>query len=171
MKKEITLDTKIADLLNNYEGMKDILIEINPKFKKLNNPILRRTLAKVATVKQASFVGGMKPLELLNKIREAVGQPLVKDENIEDENNINIKAPEWIEREPKRVIDANELLDNDKNPLAETFKILKELNEDDILVVKADFKPEPLIDEVIKKGYEAYSKEVKEDEFLTYIKK
>ncbi len=72
--KEITLDTKIADLLNDYEGMKDILIDINPKFKKLNNPILRRTVAKVATVKQASIVGGMRPLELLNRLREAVGQ-------------------------------------------------------------------------------------------------
>jgi hypothetical protein len=28
--KEITLETKIADLLNGYEGMKDIFIEINP---------------------------------------------------------------------------------------------------------------------------------------------
>ncbi len=67
--KEITLDTKIADLLNNYNGMKDILISINPKFKKLNNPILRRTVAKVANIKQAAVVGGMKPIELLNKIR------------------------------------------------------------------------------------------------------
>ncbi|MFK5882603.1 MAG: hypothetical protein QM482_10380 [Sulfurospirillum sp.] len=34
--KEIALDMTIAELLNNYKGMKDILIEINPKFKKLN---------------------------------------------------------------------------------------------------------------------------------------
>jgi hypothetical protein len=80
--KEITLDTKIADLLNNYDGMKEILIDINPKFKKLNNPILRRTIAKVAGVRQAAIVGGMKPMDLLNKLREAVGQePLVVDDN------------------------------------------------------------------------------------------
>jgi len=30
--KKITLDTKIADLLNLREDMKDILISINPKF-------------------------------------------------------------------------------------------------------------------------------------------
>ena len=67
--KEIKIDTTIADLLNNYNGMKDTLIGINPKFKKLNNPILRRTLAKLATVKQAAIIGGMKPQDLLNKLR------------------------------------------------------------------------------------------------------
>jgi len=29
------------------------------KFKKLNNPVLRRTIAKVASVKQVAIIGGM----------------------------------------------------------------------------------------------------------------
>ncbi len=82
--KEITLETKIADLLNDYEGMKDILIKINPKFKKLNNPVLRRTLAKIAGVKQAAVVGGMDPMDLLNQLRKAVGQTPIES-RISDE--------------------------------------------------------------------------------------
>jgi TusA-related sulfurtransferase len=169
MKKEIKLNTTIAELLNEYEGMKDILISINPKFKKLNNPILRRTLAKVATVKQAAFIGGMEPVELLNKIRAAVGQePLeveVKSENKQKD------LPKWTKSEPKETIDANELLDKEINPLAYSDKILKSLNKGEFIIIKADFRPEPLIDEFEKKGYEVAVKEIDENNFLTYIKK
>jgi len=170
MKREITLDTKIADLLNGYEGMKDILIEINPKFKKLNNPILRRTLAKVATVKQASIVGGMRPLELLNRLREAVGQPLVGVDEVEEREEEGQKAPEWIEQTPKEILDANRLLDKDKNPLAEANRALKRLKKGDILLIKSDFKPEPLIDEFLKRGYRVYSSKMDRELFNTYIK-
>jgi hypothetical protein len=75
---EITLETKIADLLNSRPDMKDILIGINPRFKKLNNPVLRRTLAKVASVKQAAVVGGMDAVDLLNQLGVAGGQAPVE---------------------------------------------------------------------------------------------
>jgi TusA-related sulfurtransferase len=165
--KEITLDTKIADLLNNYDGMKEILIDINPKFKKLNNPILRRTIAKVAGVRQAAIVGGMKPMDLLNKLREAVGQePLVVDDNTQE---ISQKRPEWIDGTPKVTLDANEILDKELNPLVELHKAIKSLQKGDIVLIKSDFRPEPLIEEYIKKGHEVYSEEINKDEFETYI--
>jgi len=168
--KEITLETKIADLLNNYEGMKEILIDINPKFEKLNNPILRRTIAKVAGVKQAAIVGGMEPLELLNKLRLAVGQePL---ENVEYESaQQNKEIPSWITQEPKKQLNANQILDEDKNPLAEVTKTLRKLDKGDIIVVKSDFKPEPLIEELLKANYELFSQEIDKEHFFTYIKK
>jgi TusA-related sulfurtransferase len=170
--QEIRLDTKIADLLNNYEGMKDILIDINPKFKKLNNPILRRTIGRVATVKQAAIVGGMKPLDLLNQLRERVGQkPISQDKEIEEEGDSN-EAPEWITtQEPKVSLDANEILDNNENPLSKLNKALKDLKEGEIVVIHSDFRPEPLIEEFSKKGHKVYSQEISTDKFITYIQK
>jgi len=169
--KEITLDTKIADLLNNYEGMKDILIEINPKFKKLNNPILRRTLAKVAGVKQAAIVGGMEPIDLLNKLRVAVGQEPVNLEVNSKEKEIVSSAPKWIEQKAKESINANEILDKEQNPLAVANKILKNFENGDILTIKADFQPEPLIEEFEKSGYKVYCQRVDDSEYLTYVQK
>jgi len=168
--KEITFDTTIAELLNDYDGMKDILIDINPKFKKLNNPILRRTIAKVAGVKQAAIVGGMEPLELLNRLREAVGQELLEIQKEVDAQSVEIK-PLWITKEAKITLDANEMLDKDLNPLVELHRYMKELEANDIVLIKSDFQPEPLIDEYLKKGYEVYCEEVNESNFLTYIKK
>jgi hypothetical protein len=171
MMKEITMETKIADLLNNYPGMKETLIAINPKFKKLNNPVLRRTLAKVAGVRQAAIVGGMDPLDLLNRLREAVGQPPVDAEGVATESEAASEAPEWIDGEVKATLNANELLDAEKNPLAEAHMALKGLKEAEMIAIESDFKPEPLIEEFKKVGHEVYCKEESPERFLTYVRK
>lgn len=165
---EITINTKIYDLLKEYPFLEDKLIEINPKFKKLKNPVLRRTVTRIASIKQAAIVGGMEPTELLNKIREAVGQPPVK---IEEEEVKEEYIPDWVTKEPKVIFDGNRLLDEGKNPLAQISKALKELVKDDVVLLKTDFRPEPLIEEFKKKGYEVYSAKGSGEEFLTYIKK
>ncbi len=168
--QEITLETKISELLNNYDGMKDILVDINPKFKKLNNPVLRRTLAKVAGVRQAAIVGGMDPMDLLNQLRVAVGQePL--NISIDDTYIDESEVPDWALQEPVYVLNANESLDKEQNPLAESYNIMRSLREGEILSVIADFQPEPLIDEFIKSGYEVHLKKISDNEFVTYIKK
>jgi hypothetical protein len=170
--KEITLETKIADLLENYEGMKEILIDINPKFKKLNNPVLRRTIAKVAGVKQAAIVGGMDPIDLLNRIRAAVGQPPVdtKGNRIETKTQKE-ETPDWVERTPCAVIDADALLEEEKNPLAETSKALKSVASGETVRIDSSFRPEPLIETFKKEGHTVFTREIDTDKHETYILK
>ncbi len=167
--KEITLETKIADLLNEYEGMKEILIDINPKFKKLNNPVLRRTLAKIAGVKQAAIVGGMDPVDLLKQLRKAVGQAPV--EIADSPTDEDIAVPVWITKEPKQTLNANEILDAERNPLAELHKALKAIDNGEVITIESDFKPEPLIEEMQKAGHEVFTNEASHDYFITYIQK
>jgi hypothetical protein len=169
--KEIKIDTTIATLLNDYDNMKEILIDINPKFKKLNNPILRRTLAKLATVKQAAIIGGMQPLDLLNRLREAVGQEPIDANLSEVQEDTTQEAPSWLNLENvKQTLDASELLDNQKNPLAEVNIALKKADSNAIIALKSDFMPEPLIEEFKKQGKSLYCKKINDDEFITYIK-
>jgi len=167
--KEITLETKIADLLNDYDGMQDILIKINPKFKKLNNPVLRRTLAKIAGVRQAAVVGGMEPMDLLNQLRRAVGQAPVEGKAVEKTKVEEL--PKWIANEPKENMDANELLDKKQNPLAKSNNILRKMQNGEILLITSDFKPEPLIEEFEKNGHRVFSQEIAKDKFVTYVQK
>ena len=42
--------TKIAALLDHYPELEDVLIGMAPPFKKLKNPILRKSVAKVASL-------------------------------------------------------------------------------------------------------------------------
>ena len=176
MQKEITLETKIADLLNDYEGMKDILITINPKFKKLNNPVLRRTLGRIASVRQAAIVGNMNPMDLVDQLRKAVGQvPICEDCEIKSDECLIPETPdkpEWVgKRAPLVTLDANALLDDDKNPLAEVRIALNKLEEGEQLLLLADFQPEPLIEEFSKQGFTTYTHEAENGKYLTYIKK
>ncbi len=172
----ITLATKISDLLNDYDGMKNILIEINPKFKKLNNPILRRTLGRVASVKQAAVVGNMDPKDLVDQLRKAVGQePICEDCEIKSIEcyfpEKTVEVPRWADKKPKYRYNANEMLENDKNPLGEVRKALHKMEEGEIMVLEADFMPEPLIEEFHKDGHETYTHQERDDKFLTYTKK
>lgn len=71
---EITPLTRIGDLLDAYPELEDVLIREAPVFKKLKNPILRRTVAKVATVEKAATIVGIDVRRLLADLRRAVGQ-------------------------------------------------------------------------------------------------
>ena len=175
MKEGITLQTKIADLLNDYEGMKDILISINPKFKKLNNPVLRRTLGRIASVRQAAIVGDMDPKDLVDQLRKAVGQePICEDCKIQDANCFvpeSAPRPEWTRTSPSITLNANAILDAEKNPLAEVRIALNKLGEGEILLLQADFQPEPLIEEFVKQGLDVHTQEEDGGTFSTYIRK
>ncbi|BCD68888.1 DUF1858 domain-containing protein [Nitratiruptor sp. YY09-18] len=163
---EITDKTKVHDLLQTYPELEEKLIALNPKYKKLKNPILRKTIARVATLRQVAAVGGMDVQELVNTLRKFVGQePIV----INEEKKEQI-APQWIMQEPQAVFDANELLDSGQNPLAVISKKLKELPQGSMIVLKSDFLPEPLIEEFKKRGHEVYAKPIDEEHYLTYIK-
>ncbi len=171
----ITLQTKIADLLNDYEGMKEILITINPKFEKLNNPILRRTLGRIASVRQAAIVGDMDPRDLVDRLRKAVGQESICENcEIQDTNCFvpePVPRPEWTQTPPAITLNANILLDADKNPLAEVRGALKKMEEGEILLLQADFKPEPLIEEYTKQGIDVYTHEEDNGTFSTFLRK
>ncbi len=173
---EITLETKIADLLNNHPGMKEILIDINPKFKKLNNPVLRRTLGRIASVRQAAVVGAMDPKDLVDQLRKSVGQPPIC-EGCEIQTDAcyipeSDGRPKWVDAsKPAIMLDANQLLDDDKNPLAEVRIALNKLSENQSLILRADFQPEPLIETFREQGFLTHTEQNDDGKYDTYIKK
>ena len=168
---EIQPNTKVNDLLNAYPSLEAFLIELNPKYRKLKNPILRRTVAKIATLTQVARIGGYDAVALVNKLREQVGQDPLEENTDGSEEVKTEEAPSWVETTPKAVMDANELLDKEKNPLAEATAMLKSFHEGEILLVKSDFLPSPLIDTFLKQGHGVYTSEKTEGEYLTYIRK
>ncbi|MCG8563497.1 MAG: DUF438 domain-containing protein [Desulfobacterales bacterium] len=65
---ELSLKTKIGDLLDEYPFIMDYLTGLSPKFSKLKNPILRKTLAPFASLSRAADMGGLDPDEFLTGI-------------------------------------------------------------------------------------------------------
>ena len=53
----ITPETKVGALLDAYPELEAVLIELAPPFRKLKNPVLRRTVARLTSLAQAAKVG------------------------------------------------------------------------------------------------------------------
>ena len=170
---EITPQTKINTLLTTYPELELFLMNLNPKYKKLKNPVLRRTVAKIATLSQVAKIGGYDVSELVNKLRAEVGQPPLEGGEHEDETTETDASatPKWISQEPVVEIDADRILTEQKNPLAEVTIALKSMKGGDILVIKSDFLPSPLIDTFKKQGHDVYALEEDDTHYLTFIKK
>ena len=69
---EISEKTKIDDLLNTYPFLVEKLIEKSPKFRNLKHPVMRKTIGKVATLKQVAAVGGVPLPELIEWIQSTI---------------------------------------------------------------------------------------------------
>ena len=72
MSREILPQTKVNDLLEEFPQLEEVLINLNPKFNKLKNPLLRNSIGKVATLKQAALVAEMQPDEFIEYLRQAI---------------------------------------------------------------------------------------------------
>jgi hypothetical protein len=54
----LTPETQVGALLEAYPELEARRIELASAFEKLKNPVLRRTVARVATIAQAACVAG-----------------------------------------------------------------------------------------------------------------
>ena len=167
---EITPSTKVGEMLDNYPELEETLIGIAPPFKKIKNPFLRKTVAKVATIKHIAAVGNVPLNELINKLRQAVGQP-VTDESFEDENYFQEK-PDWFSHEKiVRSFDEAKVEDKTKITLATILIESKDVKKDEIIELTTTFLPAPGIDRMKSMGYSVWTLKEEENLFKTYFLK
>ncbi len=167
---KIDPSTKVSDLLNAYPELEETLIAIAPPFKKLRNPILRRSIAKIATIKNISSVGNIPLNELINKIKKAVGQP-VSDDNYEDEEYFQDK-PDWFSAD-KIAISINEEKSKNKDQMtiAAILKEAKNLEKGGIIELITTFLPAPGIDTMKSKNYSVWTIKEKDGLIRSYFLK
>jgi hypothetical protein len=71
---ELSTNTKIDDLLKQYPFLLDFLITLAPMFKNLKNPVMRKTVGKVATLEKAAAIGGLKVEDLLSRLSAEISK-------------------------------------------------------------------------------------------------
>jgi hypothetical protein len=91
----ISPQTRVGELLDNYPELEQVLFELSPAFAKLRNPILRKTIARVATLQQAAMVGKLKVDDLVNRLRKEVGQELFTGSA--EQGNVSTSPPAWFD--------------------------------------------------------------------------
>lgn len=164
----ITPKTKIYDLLDAYPELEDVLIELVPLFKKLKNPILRRTITRVTTLQQAAKVGEIPLEKIINRFREIVG-----NENLgvfaEVENTVK-PQPDWFDT--TRILkkfDAREVINEGGHPLDTVLRETKDFNSCEIYELITPFLPAPLIETLEKKGFESWIMKSSDGEYHSYF--
>ena len=167
----ITPKTKIFELLEAYPELEEILISAAPQFKKLKNPILRKTITKITNLNQAAIIGGLKVEVLVNKLRTEVGQTAVESLDTE-QGNYNTKKPEWFDKSAiVGTIDIRDMLNAGEQPVHEVLSAIKKLEKSKILKVVAPFVPAPLLDKSLSLNYKHWLNKKSEEEYWVYFNK
>lgn len=165
----ITPDTKISDLLEKYPKLEDVFIETAPFYQKLKNPVLRKTIAKVTSIRQAAAVADVSLEAIINRLRKEVGQN--KMQNITKDDYLN-DAPEWFSKD--RIVeslDARETIAGGGHPLDQVILSVRKLNGNEIFELITPFLPAPLLDKVKDLGFINWSYQEKDNLFKSYFTK
>ena len=166
---QIHPSTKVAQLLDAYPELEEILIRMAPPFKKLKNPILRKSVAKVATLKQAAIAGGLDLSSMINQLREAVGQaPLDATETIPAEDYLGT-VPGWFNQSCVASSIDDRAGDSDEMAINRALKALKDLDARQVVELTTTFLPAPGIDAARKKGLLTWSVLDEEALYRTYF--
>jgi hypothetical protein len=171
---EITSQSKLFEVLEAHPFLKAQIASIAPPFQNLKNPVLRRTVGKIATLEKVAQIGGMDVNKLVNTLRRAAGQ-----EELAAETSANYvvaiprvaEDPEWIAGEPQFIVNGTELLQRGEVPLSRVNELLMQLEEGRYILLATNFEPTPIIDAMQKQGRRVFHKSHSEQasQSLTFI--
>jgi hypothetical protein len=152
----ITPDMRVAALLREYPETEELLIGLAPAFEKLRNPMLRRSVARVATLAQAAAVGRMSSATLVNTLRTAAGQELLESD-FSDSSTYFEAQPEWFDPNAVTIVLRDEELDPTVMPINPLLRAAKDLDDGEIAELVTSHLPAPGIDILRAKGYRTWT--------------
>jgi hypothetical protein len=166
----ISPKTKVGELLDNFPGLESVLLEMSPAFEKLKNPVLRRTVGRVATLQQIAVVGGLRVDDIIKRLREASGQ-CENYETANENDGLTDEPPAWFSlTKIASSFDASLLINSGESPLSEILRQANLLKPDEIFELTSPFIPAPVIEKLRGKGFKVYTVR-KESYVKSYVSK
>lgn len=163
----ITPKTKVLQLIETYPQLEELLINMVPAFEKLKNPVLRKTVAKIATLQQAAAIAHLSTEDLINKLRKAVGQDLT---DVGGDTAYVTEQPDWYDSAKiTQVFDIREMLQAGEHPVNQVISDLGKLPSGDIYRLIAPFLPAPLIDKAGSLNISHWIKKESDELYLIYF--
>ena len=159
--------TRIAELIDTYPQLEQVLIGYVPAFEKLRNPLLRRTVARVTTLQQAAVIGGVKVEDLINQLRKEVGQDRFSREFAA---GYTTEQPGWFSTTRVAAeLDARGMLEAGEQPVNRVIAEVQALDQGEIYRLIAPFLPAPLVDKASSLGYSHWVTQGDGGEFAIYF--
>ncbi len=165
----ITPETKLGKLLDRYPELEDELLNMSPAFAKLRNPVLRKTVAKVASLKQIAEVGNISLIDLINRLRQKVGIQEKFSESMDSEKT-NSDRPDWLNTNKiAKFLDARPIIESGGHPMEQMLRELATLKDGQVYQLNTPFLPTPLLDVLKNKGYLSWSEQIEAELVKNYF--
>lgn len=167
----INADTRISELIKANPLVIDTLVELNPNFSKLRNPILRNLLARRVSISDACAIAGCKVSDFMDKmILIGFITDSQVDASVSKDNGINTAA--IFSGGLKAVeLDVRPVLAGGSDPLKLILEASNALKDDECLKIINTFEPIPLINLLAKKGFRSLSERPGKDLVYTWFVK
>ncbi len=167
----ITPATKVAELLESWPELEEVLVAQAPAFRRLKNPVLRRTVARVATLEQAAGVGGVAVRDLVAALRRAAGlDDASPGRTRPGRGRHRVPPPDWVSSGRVVVtIDAEALLDAGEVPLPVVNEKARGLGPGELLRIDSGFRPAPLVESLSRQGFRSFVREASPGRFETFV--
>jgi len=166
---QIQPSTRVSVLLDAYPELEDILIKMAPPFKKLKNPVLRKSVAKVATLQQAAIVARIDVTSMIDQLRRAVGQAPFEPIKTASEDDYLGSVPNWFEDSCVATSIDDRTGDPDEMAITRITKALKDLEDGQVIELITTFLPAPGIDVARKRGLHTWTMQEQADLYKTYF--
>lgn len=166
----VTAETTVARALSADPSLLDRLVAFHPRFAKLRNPILRRTMAKLATFADAARVTGV-PLPALLDV--ANGAPAAAPADCVPAGEPAKARPEWAASLDRAAanLDVRPILAAGEDPFTRIMGIVAKLAPGTPLVLDAPFDPAPLRRVLAQKGFADHAECLGPDHWRVYFLK
>lgn len=180
-KKLIDENDTVYDVVTKYPGIRARLLEMSDKYKRLDNPVVFHTVARMTTLKKAADVGGIYWKEFLYQLNDAIG---LGREFLEKSKTDAFTAhgrtagpsagtamaerPSWMEGAGSfGVMDVRE----GGEPFEAVTSRAKALTSGQGFVLVQVFEPQPLIGYLATLGFEHFTEKKGDAEFRVYFYK
>lgn len=148
---ELNEKTSLHSLLKEYPFLLDFLAGLSPEFAKLRNPLLRKTVARLATLKQVSEEGKIPLSELIarieREIREKSGQPEAETGTAASDRSFDPAKSEALKQIIRR-LHQGEPVEELKRQFAD---LIKDVGADEIARLEQQVIDEGIPEEEVKK--------------------
>ncbi|MCD4793315.1 MAG: ferredoxin [Bacteroidales bacterium] len=143
----------VKEVLDEHPDLKQILIDLSPKFKRMQNPVVYNTLAKFASFKDAAKVTGVSICEILHTVNRFLGveEKLIKNmpeciSSQKDEDILEGTELNWEESAERYIYNSGSM--------DELFGKISELKAQQNIVILSVEKPNELLKTVKGLGFE-----------------
>jgi uncharacterized protein (DUF2249 family) len=170
----ISSKTKISKLIESNNDTIEVISSINKHFRKLKNPILRRTLASRVSIEDAAKIGGVPICVMIDRLKEigfvteddCACDMVSADKMIKrDKNKINMKKETIVE------LDVRPILEAGTDPFESIMAELKKMDEKHTLLIINKFEPIPLLNILKTKGYNYQTERPEDGVVHTFVEK